>query len=76
MEPLPISEVIGRAGGASKLARELGITQGAISQWDRVPVERAKAVSRLTKIPLHRLRPDIWDIPERDQRISSEVASA
>lgn len=48
------------AGGQASLGRALGITSQAISQWKRVPVNRALAVERLTGIPRHELRPDIW----------------
>ena len=42
------------------LARALGVTPGAVSQWDRVPAERVIDVERLTGIPRHDLRPDIY----------------
>lgn len=42
------------------LALKLGITAQAISQWDRVPVERVLSVERLTGVPRHVLRPDIY----------------
>lgn len=52
-------------GGASGLARALtdDISPQAISQWKRVPAERAADVERATGIPRHRLRPDIFDKP-------------
>lgn len=43
-----------------RLARELGITQGAISQWSRVPAERVLDVSRIADIPKEELRPDLY----------------
>lgn len=44
------------------LAKRLGITQGAISQWLKrgVPPERCKAVEKITGIPREKLRPDIY----------------
>lgn len=42
------------------LARDLGVTRGAVAQWDRVPAERIADVSRLTGIPFHVLRPDMF----------------
>ena len=45
-------------GRKLKLAKALGITHGAVSQWDDVPIERVHDVSRLTGIPAHELRPD------------------
>ena len=43
-----------------RVARELGITHGAVSQWRRVPAERVLDVSRITGIPKEDLRPDIY----------------
>ncbi len=47
-------------GRAIRLAEELKVTPGAISQWDRVPAERVVEVERVTGIPRHKLRPDIF----------------
>jgi DNA-binding transcriptional regulator YdaS (Cro superfamily) len=47
------------------LARSLGITHGAVNQWRRVPAERVVDVERVTGIPREKLRPDIFDPPER-----------
>ncbi|NNH59482.1 hypothetical protein HLI01_22365 [Rhizobium laguerreae] len=44
----------------ARLAREIGITRGAVAQWEQVPAERIFAVSRVTGIPLERLRPDLF----------------
>lgn len=51
------------------LARRLGITPQALSQWDRVPPLRVLEVERITGVPRHELRPDIYPIPvsEREQ---------
>ncbi len=53
------------AGGGGALARELGITAQALSQWDEVPVMRVLEVERVTGIPRHELRPDIYPEPQR-----------
>ncbi|WP_245216732.1 Cro/CI family transcriptional regulator [Neoroseomonas nitratireducens] len=45
------------AGGVAALARALGITKGAVSQWRRVPADRIGAVARLTGIAPHDLDP-------------------
>jgi len=55
-----VSRAIEAAGGAAKLARELGITTQAISQWRRVPVDRVSEVERVTGIPREELRPDVF----------------
>jgi transcriptional regulator with XRE-family HTH domain len=46
-------------GMTAKVARALGLTPGAISQWDKVPAERVVAVSAATGIPAASLRPDL-----------------
>ena len=45
----------------ARLAREIGITRGAVAQWDRVPAERIGQVSKVTGIPVERLRPDLFE---------------
>jgi DNA-binding transcriptional regulator YdaS (Cro superfamily) len=47
------------------VAAALGITPGAVSQWDAVPPERVLDVERITGIPRHELRPDLYP-PERE----------
>lgn len=48
----------------ARLAREIGITRGAVAQWDKVPAERIGDVSRVTGIPFDRLRPDLFKAAE------------
>jgi len=61
-------EAIKAAGGISALADLLGIRPQAVAGWRRVPVDRCKAVSAATDIPLFRLRPDVWEPPETPSR--------
>lgn len=42
------------------LAKELGISPPAIYAWRRIPESRVAAVSKLTRIPRHELRPDLF----------------
>lgn len=51
------------AGSANKLAEGLGITPQALSQWKRVPPLRVLAVSQLTGLAPHILRPDVYPVP-------------
>ena len=48
----------------ARLAREIGITRGAVAQWDKVPAERMGDVSRVTGIPMDTLRPDLFQASE------------
>lgn len=44
----------------TKLAAELGITSGAVSQWKEVPAERVGEVARATGLRPEVIRPDIF----------------
>ena len=48
-------------GGVSALARSLNISSQAVSQWDRIPAERVPDVARVTRLPRHLLRPDLYE---------------
>lgn len=52
-------------GGKVKLAKKLRVYPSAISQWDRVPIERVAAVERITGIDRSILRPDFYAEPSR-----------
>lgn len=53
-------------GLISWLAPRLRLSQSSISMWQRIPAERAHEIERLTGIPRHLLRPDLWTPPWRD----------
>lgn len=48
-------------GRSVKLALALGITPGAISQWEKVPAERVVDIEKATGIPRDDLRPDLFE---------------
>lgn len=50
----------GERGLRIKVARALGITHGAVSQWRRVPADRVIAVEGLTGVSREQLRPDLY----------------
>lgn len=58
-----LKRAIEAAGGTAALARPLGITVQAISQWDEVPPLRVLAVERVSGVPRHELRPDLYPAP-------------
>lgn len=63
---VPITAIaVKAAGGARMLAEALRIDRQAVYQWKRIPPSRVRAVSRITGIPPHVLRPDIFDAPGR-----------
>jgi DNA-binding transcriptional regulator YdaS (Cro superfamily) len=49
-----------RSFGVSRLAGELGVTHGAVSQWRRIPAERVIEIERITGISREKLRPDLY----------------
>lgn len=63
---MTLDEILRRAPiKGSELARKLGITHGAVCQWGEVPANRVLDVERLTGIPRHEIRPDLYP-PERE----------
>jgi DNA-binding transcriptional regulator YdaS (Cro superfamily) len=45
--------------GILPIALKLGLSRQAVQQWRRVPGQHILAVSAFTKVPGHRLRPDL-----------------
>lgn len=58
-------------GLQSKLARHLGVTRQAISDWPVVPINRLAEVEDFTGIDRAKLRPDIFDRPRKRRRRSN-----
>jgi DNA-binding transcriptional regulator YdaS (Cro superfamily) len=52
-------------GKAEALAEKLGISPQALSQWGSVPPLRVLEVERITGVPRHELRSDIYPAPEQ-----------
>lgn len=63
-----IAEVIRSLGGPTKAAEALGISNpSVVLNWRKrgsIPADRVAAVSRLTGVPPHELRPDVFPTPE------------
>lgn len=59
-----IALIRAQRGLISRIAAELGISQSAVSMWERVPAERVVEVERISGIPRHRLRPDLHLPPD------------
>lgn len=56
----PVEKAAEAAGNKSALARQLGVKVQSIQQWKRIPAERVLDVERVTGIPRHKLRPDLY----------------
>jgi DNA-binding transcriptional regulator YdaS (Cro superfamily) len=54
------------AGSKAALARLLGVHRTAIYIWMRggIPAKHVPRIERITGVPRHRLRPDLWDAPQ------------
>lgn len=49
-----------KLGGIVALSHSLGLSRGAASQWEEIPVDHVARLERLTGIPREVLRPDIF----------------
>ena len=63
--PRIVERAIKKAGGVSALARKLStaggkISRAAVCQWRAIPPARARRVSKITGIPVEKLRPDLY----------------
>ncbi len=58
-----LKRAIAIVGTAAEFSRRIGITEQAISQWKITPVKRVFAVERISGVPRHELRPDIYPPP-------------
>ena len=49
----------------SDLARAVDVDKATATRWSQgnIPPERVRDVASATGIPLHELRPDLWDAP-------------
>lgn len=59
-----LEKAIQAAGGVRALARELGISQPAISSWKRVPADRVVSIEAASGVPRSELRPDLYQASE------------
>lgn len=57
-----LKEAIAAVKRAAHLASALGITAQAINGWERVPHTRVLEVEKITGVPRHRLRPDLYPL--------------
>jgi DNA-binding transcriptional regulator YdaS (Cro superfamily) len=64
------------AGGHGALGRLVGVSGSAVSQWERVPIDKAIAVARATHTPVSRIRPDIWGDEALQDALSAHLLAA
>jgi TorA maturation chaperone TorD len=71
-----LEEAVRAVGGVSELARQIGISQPSVSNWDRVPAERVLVVEAATGIDRKILRPDLYGTSGESQQPPDDVAAA
>jgi DNA-binding transcriptional regulator YdaS (Cro superfamily) len=49
-----------KLGGIVAMSQALGLSRGAASQWQEIPVDHVAKLEKLTGIPREVLRPDIF----------------
>jgi DNA-binding transcriptional regulator YdaS (Cro superfamily) len=59
----PAQRAVKAIGGVVAVAKLVGISPQAVSQWDRVPAPHAAKVAAASGVPAHELRPDIFTPP-------------
>lgn len=62
---MDIKEIADKAGGVVALSKALGLSRGAVSQWQAVPSDRVLAVCSLAgwRVTPHQIRPDLYPNP-------------
>lgn len=60
---MDVTKIIEMAGGASKLARLLGLHHTTVLGWSSVPPKHVPAVAALLEVGRHEIRPDLWEKP-------------
>ena len=71
-----LDQAIRAAGGVGALARQIGISQPSLSNWQCVPAERVLAVESITGIDRAVLRPDLYGAADPDAIDEIDAARA
>lgn len=58
-------EAIKKAGGPAAIAKAVGLSPQAVSQWEECPPKWVHALETMSKIPRSQIRPDIYP-PDRE----------
>lgn len=59
-------------GGVEALIARLGVSRRTLFNWKaiRIPADRVPDVERITGIPRHELRPDLWEAPAQPVEVA------
>ena len=70
MKKAPIVDIT-KYGTYAEIGRALGVQRQLVHNWfhvlKRIPAERVHDLSRVTGIPPHKLRPDLFMRPKREK---------
>jgi DNA-binding transcriptional regulator YdaS (Cro superfamily) len=58
-----LAKAIAAAGNRHRLAKLLGLTEGAVRHWTRIPINRVIEVEKVTNVRREELRPDFFRQP-------------
>ena len=64
---MDLEKIIEAAGGEASLAKSMNLVPGAVYNWlsrNKVPASRAHELSKISGVPLHEIRPDLWLAPD------------
>ncbi len=61
-----LDQVATAYGGKAALARRLNVPPTTLSSWGKsgIAIKHVREVSDLTLLPLHQIRPDVYDGPD------------
>ena len=71
-----LDQAVRAVGGVSELARQIGLSQPSVSNWNRVPAERVLIVEAASGIDRKILRPDLFQSSDEAPAAIDEVATA
>lgn len=57
------SEIIGKLGGPSEVARQIGVSRQAVSKWKRIPGGHVRRIAALSggAYTKAQIRPDLYE---------------
>lgn len=74
----PIEKAVSAVGSQSALARAVGVSPQAVQQWvdaGRVSHKKVVDVARASGVPLHELRPDLYEVAATPAAATPEASS-
>jgi TorA maturation chaperone TorD len=71
-----LEQAVRAVGGVSELARQIGISQPSVSNWNKVPAERVLIVEAATGVDRKILRPDLYQSSAEAAHEHDDVVTA